>query len=92
MEQPSLLLGILGPLPSAPPLGESPQKPKAGRESQTTSALGPVAQTPVGLENRSDGLLLGVEEGKTREEQNTNQYFSELSCHSSEITVAAERG
>ena len=78
-------------LPSAPLLGESPRSPKAGRESQTTSALRPAAQTPVGLENRSDGLLLGVEEGKTRQEQNADQYFSKLSCHSSEITVAAER-
>lgn len=31
-------------------------------------------------------------EGKTRPEQNANQYCNKLSCRSSEITLAAERG
>ena len=75
------------PLPLGSLLGTQKQ-----RESQTTPCLGPAVQTPTGLEKRSDGLLLGVEEGKTRPEQNANQYFNKLSCHSSEITVAAERG
>lgn len=37
------------------------------------------------------GCLLGIGKEKTRQEQNTNQYLNKLSCHSSAITLAAER-
>lgn len=61
------------------------EKPRA---SPRASAMGQ-QHTPVGLEKASGGLRLGMGKGKERQEQNANQHFNKLSCHSGKLTVVA---